>query len=313
MLNRRQLRLKVMEVIYAFDKSIEKDIDFQLNYFLNSNKNFYRLYITVFSVFHSLYSYSNSLNSQNSKKFLINKSDKFSLKLSNNLFLKKIFLDKVLTYQIDHLKIDVFDTHPEYLTSLWKKIISSELFLNYLNIERPSFEDDKVLILSLFKKIIVLDDKLYEFYEDSEISWINDLPLVNSLVLNALKKIQKLSRKSTLNDKIYKNKGDAEFGVKLIQEVISNKVMLKAEIDKLTSNWDNERIAQIDLILLQMCLAEFLFFESIPVKVSINEYLELAKEYSSPKSNVFINGVMDAVSKQLTKDGRINKNRRGLQ
>jgi N utilization substance protein B len=179
--------------------------------------------------------------------------------------------------------------------------------------EKPSFEDDKLLILSLFKKIIVLDDKLYEYYEDSEISWINDLPLVNSLVLNALKKIQKLSRKSTLNDKIYKNKEDAEFGVKLIQEVISNKVMLKAEIDKLTSNWDNERIAQIDLILLQMCLAEFLFFESIPVKVSINEYLELAKEYSSPKSNVFINGVMDAVSKQLTKDGRINKNRRGLQ
>ena len=313
MLNRRQLRLKVMEVIYAFDKSIEKDIDFQLNYFLNSNKNFYRLYITVFSVFHSLYNYSNSLNSQNSKKFLINKSDKFSLKLLNNLFLKKIYFDKVLTHQIDLLKIDVFDTHPEYLTSLWKKIISSELFLNYLNKKKPSFEDDKVLILSLFKKIIVLDDKLYEFYEDSEISWINDLPLVNSLVLNALKKIQKLSRKSTLNDKIYKNKEDAEFGVKLIKEVISNKVMLKAEIDKLTSNWDNERIAQIDLILLQMCLAEFLFFESIPVKVSINEYLELAKEYSSPKSNVFINGVMDAVSKQLTKDGRINKNRRGLQ
>ena len=76
----------------------------------------------------------------------------------------------------------------------------------------------------------------------------------------------------------------------------------------LTSNWDNDRIAQIDLILLQMCLSEFLFFDSIPIKVSINEYLELAKEYSSPKSNVFINGVMDAVSKKLIAEGRINKN-----
>jgi N utilization substance protein B len=89
--------------------------------------------------------------------------------------------------------------------------------------------------------------------------------------------------------------------------------MLMVEIDKATSNWDNERIAQIDLILLKMCLTEFLFFNSIPVKVSINEYLELAKEYSSPKSNIFINGIMDTISKQLIKNGRIKKNKRGLQ
>ena len=106
---------------------------------------------------------------------------------------------------------------------------------------------------------------------------------------------------------------DADFGVKLIKQVVKNKIMLKEEIDMLTSNWDNDRIAQIDLILLQMCLSEFLFFDSIPIKVSINEYLELAKEYSSPKSNVFINGVMDAVSKKLIAEGRINKNQRGLQ
>ena len=89
--------------------------------------------------------------------------------------------------------------------------------------------------------------------------------------------------------------------------------MLQDEIAKITPNWDNERIAQIDLILLQMCLSEFLFFNSIPVKVSINEYLELAKEYSSSKSNIFINGIMDTLSKQLDKAKRINKNKRGLQ
>ena len=89
--------------------------------------------------------------------------------------------------------------------------------------------------------------------------------------------------------------------------------MLKEEIDKITSNWDSERIAQIDLILLQLCLTEFLFFDSIPIKVSINEYLELAKEYSSPKSNIFINGIMDTISKQFILEGRIKKNKRGLQ
>ena len=313
MLNRRQLRLKVMEVIYAYDKSTEKDIDFQLKYFLKSNKNFYRLYITVLSIFKSLHQYSFNMNSQNSKKFLKDKSELFYLKFSQNLFLKKISSDKFLLNQIDILDIDVFNKHPEYLISLWKKIELSELFSVYIKKEKFSFKDDKSLVFNLFKKIIALDDKLYEFYEDTEISWINDLPLVNSLVLTTFKKIEKLSRKSTVSTKIYKNDEEAEFGVKLIKEVVSNKDLLGSEIDKFTANWDNERIAQIDLILLQMCLAEFLFFDSIPVKVSINEYLELAKEYSSPKSNIFINGVLDTISKQLIIEDRIKKNRRGLQ
>ena len=313
MLNRRQLRLKVMEVVYAYEKSIEKNIDFQLNYFLNSNKNFYHLYITILSIFRSIYVHSIQCNDQNSKKFLKDETNLFYLKFSKNTFLKKLSFDKVLENKIVEFKIDIFEKHPEYLISLWKKIEESKLFSDYINNKDHSFEKDKFFTVNLFKKIIALDDKLYEFFEDTEISWINDLPLVNSLVLNTFKKIQKRSRKSPLLIKLYKNDEDAEFGVKLIKDIIFNNDMLMVEIDKATSNWDNERIAQIDLILLKMCLTEFLFFNSIPVKVSINEYLELAKEYSSPKSNIFINGIMDTISKQLIKNGRIKKNKRGLQ
>ena len=313
MLNRRQLRLKVMEVVYAYEKSIEKNIDFQLNYFLNSNKKFYHLYITILSIFRSIYVHSIQCNDQNSKKFLKDETNLFYLKFSKNTFLKKLSFDKVLENKIVEFKIDIFEKHPEYLISLWKKIEESKLFSDYINNKDHSFEKDKFFTVNLFKKIIALDDKLYEFFEDTEISWINDLPLVNSLVLNTFKKIQKRSRKSPLSIKLYKNDEDAEFGVKLIKDIIFNNDMLMVEIDKATSNWDNERIAQIDLILLKMCLTEFLFFNSIPVKVSINEYLELAKEYSSPKSNIFINGIMDTISKQLIKNGRIKKNKRGLQ
>ena len=313
MLNRRQLRLKVMEVVYAYEKSIEKNIDFQLNYFLNSNKKFYHLYITILSIFRSIYVHSVQCNDQNSKKFLKDETNLFYLKFSKNTFLKKLSFDKVLENKIVEFKIDIFEKHPEYLISLWKKIEESKLFSDYIKNKNHSFEKDKFFTVNLFKKIIALDDKLYEFFEDTEISWINDLPLVNSLVLNTFKKIQKRSRKSPLLIKLYKNDEDAEFGVKLIKDIIFNNDMLMEEIDKATSNWDNERIAQIDLILLKMCLTEFLFFNSIPVKVSINEYLELAKEYSSPKSNIFINGIMDTISKQLIKNGRIKKNKRGLQ
>jgi len=302
-----------MEVVYAYEKSIEKNIDFQLNYFLNSNKKFYHLYITILSIFRSIYVHSIQCNDQNSKKFLKDETNLFYLKFSKNTFLKKLSFDKVLENKIVEFKIDIFEKHPEYLISLWKKIEESKLFSDYINNKDHSFEKDKFFTVNLFKKIIALDDKLYEFFEDTEISWINDLPLVNSLVLNTFKKIQKRSRKSPLLIKLYKNDEDAEFGVKLIKDIIFNNDMLMVEIDKATSNWDNERIAQIDLILLKMCLTEFLFFNSIPVKVSINEYLELAKEYSSPKSNIFINGIMDTISKQLIKNGRIKKNKRGLQ
>jgi len=253
MLNRRQLRIKALEVVYAYDKSIEKNIDFQIKYFLKSNHNFFKLYITCFSLIKELYRKANELNSE------------------------------------------------------------SDLTSKYLNDTNISFENDKSYITNLYRKTIASNKKLYEFFEDNEISWINDLPLINSLVLSSLKNNNKNSNKIVLMKDIYKNKEDADFGVSLIKKVIENKESLEKEISNITLNWDNDRIAQIDLILLQMCLSEFLYFKSIPVKVSINEYLEIAKEYSSKKSNVFINGILDKLSKNLMKEGSLKKNKRGLQ
>ena len=313
MLNRRQLRIKAMEVIYAFDKSIEKDVPNQLNYFLKSNKNFYKLYISSLSLIKKLYFLSIDLHSKNEKKFLKSDSDISLKKFSNNLILKKISSDEVLSDQIKLFKINYWETYPEHIDSIWKEIIESSLLENYSNDSKNTFEEDKVFVVNLFKKIIAPNSKLFEFYEDMEISWANDYPLINTLVLNSLKKIKSRSRISFVMKRLYKNEEDADFGVKIIKAVIENKDMLQEEIGKITPNWDNERIAQIDLILLQMCLSEFLFFDSIPIKVSINEYLEIAKEYSSNKSNIFINGIMDSLSKQLDKDKRINKNKRGLQ
>jgi len=313
MLNRRQLRIKAMEVIYAFDKSIEKDIDHQLNYFLISNKNFYKLYISSLSLIREIYLLAIKLHSKNEKKFLKNSSDISLKKICNNFVFKKISFNQILLDKIENLKINYWLDYPEHLNSIWRAIEDSDLMINYSNDSKNTFDEDKSFVVKLFKKIIAPNSKLYEFYEEMEISWVNDYPLVNTLVLNSLKKIQKRSRTSFIMTKLYKNDEDAEFGIKIIKSVINNKEMLQDEIAKITPNWDNERIAQIDLILLQMCLSEFLFFNSIPVKVSINEYLELAKEYSSSKSNIFINGIMDTLSKQLDKEKRINKNKRGLQ
>jgi N utilization substance protein B len=313
MLNRRQLRIKALEVVYAYDKSSEKDLELQIKYFLKSNQNFYKLYITCFSLFRELLVFSKNLHLKNKKKYLNNEDDVPLDRFCENLILNQIFESEYLNQKINDFKIDYWSNHSELISSIWKDIIESEISLKYLRNPSNSFEIDQSFLVNIYRKSIAPNKKLYEFFEDNEISWINDLPLVNSLVLSSIKNMKKTSKKFPFMKDIYKNKEDANFGVQLIRKVIENKSFLEDEISKVTLNWDNDRIAQIDLLLLQMCLTEFLFFKSIPVKASINEYLEIAKEYSSKKSNVFINGILDKLSKNYIEDGTLKKNKRGLQ
>jgi N utilization substance protein B len=313
MLNRRQLRIKALEVVYAYDKSSEKDLELQIKYFLKSNQNFYKLYITCFSLFRELLVFSKNLHLKNKKKYLNNEDDVPLDRFCENLILNQIFESEYLNQKINDFKIDYWSNHSELISSIWKDVIESEISSKYLRNSSNSFEIDQSFLVNIYRKSIAPNKKLYEFFEDNEISWINDLPLVNSLVLSSIKNMKKTSKKFPFMKDIYKNKEDANFGVQLIRKVIENKSFLENEISKVTLNWDNDRIAQIDLLLLQMCLTEFLYFKSIPVKASINEYLEIAKEYSSKKSNVFINGILDKLSKNYIEDGTLKKNKRGLQ
>ena len=313
MLNRRQLRIKALEVVYAYDKSSEKDLELQIKYFLKSNQNFYKLYITCFSLFRELLVLSKNLHLKNKKKYLNNEDDVPLDRFCENLILNQIFESEYLNQKINDFEIDYWSNHSELISSIWKDVIESEISSKYLQNSSNSFEIDQSFLVKIYRKSIAPNKKLYEFFEDNEISWINDLPLVNSLVLSSIKNMKKTSKKFPFMKDIYKNKEDANFGVQLIRKVIENKSFLEDEISKVTLNWDNDRIAQIDLLLLQMCLTEFLYFKSIPVKASINEYLEIAKEYSSKKSNVFINGILDKLSKNYIEDGTLKKNKRGLQ
>ena len=313
MLNRRQLRLKSMEAIYAFEKSIDKKIDTKIEFFLNSSKNFYSLYIFVLSFFVHFHNHCILSEKKIKKNFLKKEIDLLFTKFSKNSFLALISNNDFLKSKIKSLDITYWNDHPEHLKLIINKIFNSNIYKSYIDIKNSSFEDHKRVVVSIFKRIVASDDKLYEYVEEKSISWINDFPLVNTLVLESLKKIENSSKKSFVFKKLYKKKEDENFGTNLIKNVISNEEFLKNEIIKITSNWDEDRIADIDMVLLKMCLTEFLYFKSIPVKVSINEYLEIAKEFSGSKSNVFINGILDKLSKQLISEGKLNKNRRGLQ
>ena len=163
-----------------------------------------------------------------------------------------------------------------------------------------------------YTSIIANSDMLYEFLEDQNIYWINDFPYVNSFLMKNIQKVDIQNPNSLLLPSLIDYQEELNFGQELFLKLMSNESSLKNHLLGRTPNWDTERIAKIDNAILLTSIAELIYFESIPTKVTINEYIEIAKEFSSPSSSKFINGILDKLVKDLTKKGIIVKKGRGL-
>ena len=179
-----------------------------------------------------------------------------------------------------------------------------------MNSSEDSFKNDKNFVQAFFTEIIAPDDKLAEYYEDQTISWLDDIPFVNTWVLRTISKVK--DNKSLLIGNIYKDDDDEKFVLELFRKVILNHTKFEEDISNKTPNWEADRIADIDMILIKMAICEFLKFPSIPVRVTINEYIEISKDYSTNKSGYFINGVLDKLSREYSENKRLDKIGRGL-
>ena len=278
----------------------------------NRAVNFFRLYISQFLLFEKLFNEFKKKENIISKKNYENDSSgiiKIILKNEILLFFKDYKKLQKLKLKFE---IDIWDKNIKIIESLFDEIYNSELFEKYESLDNLNFENRKQIVIDIFKKIIVKNEFLYQLYEDEELGWVDDFPLVNTLFLNYLKSYNE-SKKNNIPLKIFSDKEDKKFGLKLFKSIINNDNELDKIISEFTPEWENERIAVIDLIILKMCLTEFLNFPSIPVKVSINEYIEISKNYSSPESSNFINGVSNNVFKNLKEKELIKKNERGSQ
>ena len=311
MINRRHIRIKVLQLLYSKSTANSSVSDLVKDY-NNRAVNFFRLYISQFLLFDKLFNEFNKKEKIISKKNYENDSSgiiKIILKNEILLFFKDYKKLKKLKLKFD---IDIWDKNIKIIESLFDEIYNSELFEKYESLNNLNFENRKQIVIDIFKKIIVKNEFLYQLYEDEELGWVDDFPLVNTLFLNYLKSYNE-SKKNNIPLKIFSDKEDKKFGLKLFKSIINNDNELDKIISEFTPEWENERIAVIDLIILKMCLTEFLNFPSIPVKVSINEYIEISKNYSSPESSNFINGVSNNVFKNLKEKELIKKNERGSQ
>lgn len=203
-----------------------------------------------------------------------------------------------------------WEENNEYVKIIFEELLKSDLYKNYLASEENSFKLDKAFIVGFFKEIIAPNEKLAEYYEDTLISWVDDIPFVNTWVVKTLSK-QKANGLFVLGS-LYKDKDDEDFVSDLFRKTVLKQAEYEKDIAEKTPNWETDRIAEIDMILIKMSITEFINFPSIPTRVTINEYIEISKDYSTAKSSYFINGVLDKISKEFVANKKIVKIGRGL-
>ena len=313
MVNRRHIRVKVMQSIYAMHQNGSDDLEKEEKFLFHSIDAIQDLYLTMLSSLIEICKKETIFLHKSSQKHLATAQErKPNEKFIKNSIFQILTENNSLRIALENRKINNWVLNDDYILLLLNDIKQSKLYDKYMSNAINSFEEDKEFIIDLFMDVIVPNEKLYDYLEDDKLTWVDDIPLVNTHIIKQLKAIQPIEQGSFRVPKLFKDNEDRDFVKDLFRKTVLNESELAKEYMDKTPNWDSDRIAEIDTIILKMAICEFLKFPSIPVKVTLNEYLEVAKEYSTPKSSIFINGILDNLVKELQTSNRIVKVGRGL-
>jgi len=313
MLNRRHIRVKVMQTIYAFNGSESDDLKRDEKFLVFSIENMHNLYLLMMSLLLEVQKRASQDLEKKQKKHLATTEDKNpNRKFINNQVFQAILETETLQESFKNNKTINWELDSEYVDIIFKSIIQSDVYKDYMQTRTSDFKEDKDFFVDIFKEIIAPNEKLYDYIEDKNLTWLDDLPTVNTTILKLIRKLKTSTTNTHFAPKLYKDIEDKQFAIDLFKKTILNANAINTEIAQKTKNWDADRIASLDYVLLQMGICELQQFPSIPVKVTINEYLEIAKEYSTPKSSIFINGILDKLIKEYKSEGKFNKVGRGL-
>jgi transcription antitermination factor NusB len=311
--NRRHIRVKVMQSIYAMHQNGSDNLEKEEKFLFYSIDAIQDLYLIMLSSLIEICKKETVFLHLSSQKHLATKEERNpNEKFIKNSIFQILAENNSLSIALENRSINNWTLNDDYIILLLNAIKESDLYAKYMSNEINTFEEDKDFIVDIFTDVIVPNDKLYEYLEDDKLTWIDDIPLVNTHIIKQLKAIKQGEDDNFRVPKLYKDNEDKAYVKDLFRKTVLNETELAKEYVDKTPNWDSERIAEIDTIILKMAICEFLKFPSIPVKVTLNEYLELAKEYSTPKSSIFINGILDNLVKELEANKRIVKIGRGL-
>lgn len=301
-----------MQSIYALHQNGSETMDKEEKFLLFSLENVLDLYLIMLSALVEIRRKEEEFLEVSSKKHLATAAERNpNRKFIDNSVLRLLENNQDFQDAVQARKINNWKQNDDYILILLSAIKQSELYDEYMSEKSGGFAHDRDFVVDLFTELIAPNDKLYDYLEDYRLTCVDDIPVVNTQIAKQLRQLESASSRWEI-PKLYKDIDDRDFAVQLFRKTLLNEEELAKEFTDKTPNWDTERIAEVDTIILKMAICEFLKFSSIPVKVTINEYLEIAKEYSTPKSSIFINGILDNLVKDFTESKKLNKVGRGL-
>ncbi|HNW99048.1 MAG TPA: transcription antitermination factor NusB [Bacteroidales bacterium] len=313
MLSRRHLRIKVLQALYSyFSEGFENVNKGERELHLSINR-FYELFLYQIAFISEVHQVSQKLIDDAKQKLLPTEEDKNpNIRFAENKILTAVSSNSYLNKLIEEYKISWVGEN-EIARRAFAAFKNTPDYSKYMNAESNNFEKDKRVVASLIQEVLADFPPLMQIYEERSIFWVDDIDMVNLILMNVVK-----SCKENKIDDIFNNlefnidDEDREFATELFRQTILHSSEYEKFISDKTHNWEVERIAIMDILIMKMAIAELLQFSSIPVKVTLNEYIELAKLYSTPKSNVFVNGILDKLIEDFRSKEMIKKTGRGL-
>jgi N utilization substance protein B len=312
MISRRIIRTKVLQILYAHTSSPEKTITQSESELHFSIRKTYDLYHLLFAILVEMSDFANERIESRKNKNLPTEDDlNPNLRFVNNRLISRLKDDTSLNEYLKRNKLN-WSAYPDLIRGIFNSMIESDLYATYISSATDDFQNDRRFCEDFFSNILVNSDIMLNELEEQSIYWNDDLDFTISMVIKTIKKFKSADDRNEYLMSLYKDEEDQDFTTKLFRKAIMNNVENRQIIETYTKNWDVDRVAIMDVLIMQLALTELMEFPSIPVKVTLNEYIELAKYYSTNRSSTFINGVLDRITKDFREEGKIVKSGRGL-
>lgn len=308
MINRNLIRIRIVQIVYSWYQNTNKDLRGAEKELLFGLEKSYDLYFYLLSLMVELTkAYESRVEAKKNKHLPSWEDLNPNTHLIDNKFIRQLSDNRQLRHHFAERPM-IWDADTSFLKNLLDTILDSDTYKNYIELAAPTYEEDREFWRKCFKQYIYLNEELDEILEDECIYWNDDVEIVQSFVLKTIKRFSEYEGADQPLLPMFKDEEDRVFALKLLHDTILNEDKYRTLIEKHTEKWDFDRIAFMDMIIMQVALSEICTFESIPTNVSLNEYIEIAKSYSTPKSSTFINGILDAIVQEIKAEKTIFKN-----
>ena len=302
MINRILIRIKVLQIVFAYYHKGNSDLQIAENELHLSLRRSYDLYYYFLLLIVELtHLQEQRINARKNKYRPTEEELNPNTRFINNRFARQIETNEILLQYVNEHGVS-WANEMVFIKKVLDMILTSDIYAEYLNNKEDTYETDREFWRSVFRNFICGNAEIEEMLEDQSIYWNDDVEIIETFVLKTIKRFKEVKGSKQELLPMFKDDEDRDFVIQLFRKTIQHEGEYRERIDRHTKNWESERVANMDMVIMQVALAELLNFPKIPIKVTMNEYIDVAKYYSTPKSGVFINGILDAIVKELKKE-----------